>query len=211
MAPQRKRPASSATGFQTPPRRTRRERSPEAVPTAPVAPVAAPADQSAAPPAAEAPVAALAGQSAAPDAVEIDENWSDDEKFAARGLSLKVFAHQIPDLWSLVVTVQECVLAYHARPDAEIAAGAPLHVFVSRVCVILRIARGASGIPWVKRFLVGPLLDDLCSTHPTSVVLQNVGLFLVREWNATVQNSQGAIVQYVSSWELVNQSLGVPL
>jgi len=176
-----------------------------------VAPVAAPADQSAAPPAAEAPVAALAGQSAAPDAVEIDENWSDDEKFAARGLSLKVFAHQIPDLWSFVVSVQECVLAYHARPDAEIAAGAPLHVFVSRVCVILRIARGASGIPWVKRFLVGPLLDDLCSTHPTSVVLQNVGLFLVREWNATVQNSQGAIVQYVSSWELVNQSLGVPL
>ncbi len=60
------------------------------------------------PVAAEAPAAAPAGQSAAPaaapesEAVEVEPHWSDDEKFAARGLSLKSFAHQCPDLWSMV-------------------------------------------------------------------------------------------------------------
>ena len=130
-------------------------------------------------------------------------HWSDDEKFAASGLSPKCFAHQIPDIWSLVKSLQECVQAFEDRPADVAERGPPLHTLVSRVYVVLRMIRGAAGIRWAAKFICKELLGDVASTRPTHAVLLRLGAVLLTDWQRRVKLSAGKLVQYVSSWELV--------
>ena len=152
--------------------------------------------------------AALAANAASGHAVEevpIGSHWSEDEKFAARGLSIKSFAFQIPDLWSFVACLERFVDVYTNRQYVIGEEGAPLETVMSRVAVVLRIIRGAGGILWATKKLESSLLKDITSAEPTHKVLHTVGGRLLAEWKQLVAHFSESLVQDISSWELVSR------
>ena len=176
---------------------------------------AAPEDESDSGLASQAAASARAGQSAtlaanaasghAVEEVPIGSHWSEDEKFAARGLSIKSFAFQIPDLWSFVACLERFVDVYTNRQYVIGEEAAPLETVMSRVAVVLRIIRGAAGILWATKKLESSLLKDITSAEPTHKVLHTVGGRLLAEWKQLVAHCAESLVQDISSWELVNR------
>jgi len=77
------------------------------------------------------------------------ESFAMDVKLAAKGLSMKLYPHQIPELVALILGMEQASKALE-----QLGYNLPTRVkALARAFVLLRLVRGVLGIPWVVQQL----------------------------------------------------------
>lgn len=97
-----------------------------------------------------------------------------DERCAAAGLCVKLHVHQIPDLWSIAVALEQVVSAVDGKPDEEQCCA------LTRAFLLLRAVRGQAGTSWLQPQLTSPsLLGKLASPADDAEVLRELAADLL--------------------------------